>query len=146
MMQKPPRPTGITILAILGFIDGIIFIGLGGLIVGVSNSTILASYGYGAYSGAFAVIGGLAIIIGLFALVVGWGMITGKGWAWILALILYSLGGLVGLLFLVGGSATGFVIVLIEAILIWYMFRPGVKAYFGRGSAMMQQTGPTTST
>lgn len=142
---------GITILAILDILVGILAIAGGGLIVGVANSSILASYGYSMFNGIIAVIGGFAIVIGLFAIFVGWGMWNGKGWAWILAVVLYGLGALFGLIGLVGGGYSGIVGLLIDILLLWYMFRPHVKAYFGKGTTMMQpaptmQSPPATTT
>lgn len=134
-MMKPQRPTGISILAILDFLVGALVI-LGGLfLVAVGGSGLLTSFGYGIFSGVVSVVGGFALLIGIFAIVVGWGMWTGKEWAWILALILYGLGALTSLVSLVGGGVSSLVSLLIDAFLIWYLFRPHVRAFFGKGMA-----------
>jgi hypothetical protein len=149
MMQKPPRPTGVAVLAILDLIAGILAL-LGGIFVAaLGGSGLLALYGYGFFSGFVAFIGFFIIIVGVLAIVVGWGMWSGKGWAWILAIILYALGALTSLLSLAGGNVSSVVGLLIDALLLWYMFRPHVKAYFGRGTgaqpAPMMQTAPPTN-
>ena len=139
MMQKPPRPTGITILAILGFIGGILAILGGALFVAVASSGILSTYGVGMFSGFISLFGGIIIVIGLFAIFVSWGMWSGKSWAWYLAVVLYAIGVIFGLVLLVAGGLTGIVSLVIDLLLLWYMFRPHVKAYFGIGGRMMQQ-------
>jgi hypothetical protein len=151
MMQKPPRPTGITILAILGFIGGILALLGGALFLAVASSGILSSYGMGMFSGFVSVFGGVIIVVGLFAIFVSWGMWSGKSWAWYLAVILYAIGVVFGLVILIAGALTGIVSLLIEVLLLWYMFRPHVKAFFGIGGGMMQQapmmqSQPTTTT
>lgn len=149
-MMKPPRPTGVALLAILDLLFGILAL-LGGIfIAAIGGSGLLTLYGYGFFSGFVAVAGGFVIIIGILAIVVGWGMWSGKEWAWLLAIILYGLGALTGLLSLAGGNLSSVVGLLIDALLLWYLFRPHVKAFFGRGTGaqpapMMQSAPPTTA-
>ena len=151
-LMKPARPTGITILAILELIFGIIILIGGAAVAAVSGSGILSTLGYGYLSGMAAVAGGVLVVLGLVVLVVGWGMWTGKGWAWLLSVILYVLGILFGIASLASGSLTSIVGLLIEIFLLWYMFRPHVKAFFGRGPpsqpapAMQPQSPPPTTT
>jgi hypothetical protein len=65
------RPTGVTILAALSIISGLIAI-LGGL--------ALFTVGPG-------IIGGVVLILGILSLIYGWGLWTLKPWAWMLAII-----------------------------------------------------------
>lgn len=149
-MMKPSRPIGITILAVLDLLGGILFI-LGGLLfVAVGGSGLLSSVGYGNLSGVVSLLGGVALIAGIIAFLVGWGMWKGKGWGRMLALILYGLGAISSLVFIVLGSLTSVVGLLIFAFLLWYMFRPHVKAFFGKGTpqtmAMSPPSPPQTTT
>ena len=150
-MQKPPRPTGVSILAILNLLGGILAVLGGILLIGVGGSGMMSSLGFtGFISGIVAAVGGIVIVIGLFALVVGWGMWTGKTWAWILAVILYALGALSSLISLAAGAISSIVGLLISAFLLWYLWRPHVKAFFGQGTQAPQspipQPAPPTST
>ncbi len=96
------RPLGVTILAILSALGGIMAI-LGGMaIMGVSA---LASE-IGALGAA---IGGITLIMGLIQLVIAWGLWTGKGWAWLLGLIFGVLGILMALASMVGGNFSSLV-------------------------------------
>jgi hypothetical protein len=150
MMQRPPRPTGITLIAILGFIGGILAILFGGLVLAVASSGILNTYGVGMFSGVVSLVGGGLVVVGLMVIFVSWGMWSGKSWAWYLAVVLYALGVVFGVVSLIGGGLFGIVSLLIAILLLWYMFRPHVKAYFGIGGGMMQQApmmgSPTTTT
>ncbi|RLE62956.1 MAG: hypothetical protein DRJ38_08645, partial [Thermoprotei archaeon] len=92
-------------------------------------------------------------ILGLIELAIAWGLWTGKTWAWWLEVIFTGLGilmqignlaltllGAVALLsyprVLPGTIASIISIIIglcINVLIIWYFFRPHVKAYFGMG-------------
>ena len=66
-MNKGNRPTGISALAILEILGGIVAI-IGGLILAVATSSILGGLG--------SLLGIVAIISGLFAFAIGYGFWT----------------------------------------------------------------------
>ncbi|MGQ4912637.1 MAG: hypothetical protein ACP6KW_10750 [Candidatus Thorarchaeota archaeon] len=74
------RPLGVTILAILEILGGILGI-LGGFAV-VSLEMIYPT------GGLFLAIGALTLILGFVALIIGWGLWSLKSWAWMAALII----------------------------------------------------------
>jgi len=79
-------------------------------------------------------LGGLGVflvVIGALALLVGWGLWTGKGWAWWLTVILQALNIVLSLASLALGELTTIVSLIIAAIILYYFFKPHVKAYFG---------------
>ena len=90
----------------------------------------------GTLGGIFAalgvVLGGIMLLLGLFQLFVAWGLWTGKRWAWFLALIFGILGIIFGLLSLIGGNVTSVVSLLINAVIVYYLYTQPVKAFFGR--------------
>jgi hypothetical protein len=112
------RPTGITVLALLYFVVGAIL-----LILGV----------------IFPILGPALTIEWLIALAIGWGLWTGKGWSWWLTVIIEALDLLSGLAVIASGdlkSLTSLLISvrgLIAPLILWYMFRPHVKIFFGIG-------------
>src|SRR5579863_8598384 len=132
-MMKPQRPTGVTILAILYLLFGVVALLLGALLAAAGGSGVLNSVGYGGLSGIVSVIGGGVAIAGVLGILVGWGMWSGKGWARLVALVLSVIGLIGGLGSLAIGSFSGIVSLIIDALVIWYLFRPHVKAYFGGG-------------
>lgn len=151
MMQKPPRPTGVTILAILDLIGGVLAIIAGGTLAAVGGSGILGTLGYGSLLGGLvAVLGGAILVFGFLAVTVGYGLWSGKSWAWMVAIALYAIGALFSLGSLALGSYSSIISLAIYALVIWYLMKPHVKAYFGRGTpaqqtATMVQTAPATT-
>jgi hypothetical protein len=115
------RPIGITIIAILMIISGIFFIisGIGLTALGVLSLVFLA--------------GGIgSIILGIASLVVAWGLLKGAGWAWIITLIITIISIIVNIASLAGGSTANIIGIIINGIIIYYLYRPNVKSYFGR--------------
>jgi hypothetical protein len=131
------RPFGVTILAVLSGLAGILFL-LGALVLGVSSAyltTFIEQYSglllpavvLGAVLTILAVI---AEVIGILYLVLAYGMWIGAGWAWILAIILLILDIIGGILSLPGGI----VAIIIAALILWYFMQPHMKAFFGKGA------------
>jgi uncharacterized membrane protein (DUF2068 family) len=137
------RPVGVTILAVLDFI-GAAFCLLGGIAVilgGGVIATLLSQQGAGA-SGILAGLGAAAgvfiIIIGGIGALVGFGLWKLKGWARIVSIVLVGINGAFQLLGLLGSLAhfNAFAViwsvfwVAIDALIIWYLLKPEVKAAF----------------
>jgi hypothetical protein len=131
MQTGRSRPLGVTIVAILMAIEGVILIGggIGGIVAG------------GILSSEFGVVGGLiiasssvALALGIAALVIAWGLITGKGWAWIITIIISIIMVIVNIIQLVNGRYEHIIGLIINGVILYYMYRPQVKAYFGRTS------------
>jgi uncharacterized membrane protein HdeD (DUF308 family) len=107
------RPLGVTIIAILNVIVGIIAISIG-------IPTLII------------VIGIVFIAIGIANLVMGYGLWKGKGWAWTITLILSGIGIISSLVSIAERHAEAIVNFIIYAIIIYYLYRPNVKAFFGK--------------
>jgi len=128
----PPRvrPTGVTILAILGFIvaallifAGIALVALGPLILSMVRESMSPHF-------LALVAGGLGVfllVLGGIELVISWGLWTGQSWAWWLEVIFSALGLLSSLVDL----PRGVIGLLINALILYYFFKPHVKEYFG---------------
>lgn len=115
-MTVPRRPTGITVLAILWVIVGVLWI-----------FPLLTSRG-----------GGFGLVsIGFAALFVaiGYGTWTLKPWAWMAGLAAAILNLFVDVSTLIRDStvlATAIPSIAISALIIWYLNTPAVKAAFRR--------------
>ena len=131
MMSKPARPTGVTVLAILELIGGIITILFG--MAAIVSSTFLNPYGYAVVAGLAVASGGALVLFGALAVVVGYGMWSGKGWSWTLAVVLYGLGVVFSLVYIAVGLWSNILALAIDLLILWYLWRPHVKAYFGKG-------------
>lgn len=134
MVQKPSRPVGITILAVLEILIGIV--GLLASLAIIGLSALFATLPrVGSLLGAFGfVIGGVVLFFSLIWLVTGAGFIHGKGWSWTLGMIFSVLSLLGALGALAIGLITGGVGGLIFwGLMIYYLTRNHVKAFFGKG-------------
>jgi Predicted membrane protein (DUF2127) len=113
------RPIGVTIIAILAILGGIAFIasGLGTLIL----IPLIGIF-----------IGSGLLILGLAYFLMAYGLWKGKSWAWILTLILSGIGIIVGIGSIVVGNIGSIFHIIINAIVIFYLYRPNVKSFFNK--------------
>jgi hypothetical protein len=116
-MQRE-RPFGVTIIAILAVLGGIGSILLGFIVLIIPILGII--------------LGGIFVIIGLSYFVVAYGLWDGRSWAWILTVLISALGIVVGLVSIIIGTGGSILYIIVNAIIIYYLFKPDVKAYFGK--------------
>lgn len=120
------RPTGVTILSILFALESLLFIVAGIGAMGIGGLLGPVGLGLG------IIIGGFLILLGLIGLFVTWGLWTGRRWARVIAIIL----AILGLLFTIVGAISleplSIIGLLIYIVILWYLFQPGVKAWFGK--------------
>jgi uncharacterized membrane protein (DUF2068 family) len=154
-MQATPksRPTGVTIIAILNVIGGIImlffglaFVALGAIIPFVPQSELqqqqqnltagdidLSQVPPSLISGAITAVGGVLVAIGIFSFVVAYGLLKGKRWAWTLTIILSIIIIVVAVISIATtGNLFSIISIVISGIVLYYLYRPHVKVYFGR--------------
>jgi hypothetical protein len=111
------RPIGISILAILTVIGGIIVLASGLTLVYVGIGIIL-------------------LALGIAYLIMAYGLWKGKGWAWTITLILSAVSVIVAIVSIYTGNAQAIFSLIINAVVIYYLYRPHVKAYFGKGVSL----------
>jgi hypothetical protein len=123
------RPAGVTILAILHGICGIL-----GLVGGVMSINFIS------------------IVVSLLYLAIAYGLWNGMDWSRILTIIFSALGVVFGIILVVASSilivlipmppqitmmlggaftALGIICIVINGLIIYYLTRPHVKAFFG---------------
>jgi hypothetical protein len=142
-MQRPSRPTGVTILAVLEILIGVVGLLAGLAIIGLSAlaSTIPT---IGSIVGTLGlVIGGVALFFSVIWLATGIGFLHGRGWAWTLGMI-FSILSLLGA---VGALAIGLVTDAIVGIFFWslmlyYLTRSHVKVFFGKSALSVNSSYP----
>jgi len=154
MERAKARPIGVTIIAILAIIDGIVLLTGGilavtivpmlssGLNGGLSNITVTSQQGElvnvqstgmnGIVATIAMVAGSIAIVLGIVWFVLAWGLLTGKGWAWIITLILAIISVIFSIVGIASGGAPSIISLIINGVILYYMYRPNVKSYFGR--------------
>lgn len=109
------RPLGVTIIAVLTVIGGIAFIAIGAvlLVVGIGFALIAISIAY---------------------FVMAYGLWNGKRWAWTITLILSGIGIILGIASIAVGNVGAVFHIIINGVIIYYLYRPNVKAFFGRST------------
>ncbi len=154
MQPKPPRPTGVTILGVLAILGGIgglfagaVLIGLG-LLLGtllasqIENQLTIAGYpGLASLGGELVttvvtLLGVIVLILGILYLAVGIGFFGGKGWAWTLGIIVSVISIVLGIVQLAFGNYGSILSLIISLLILYYLMRPHVKAFFGKGPPM----------
>jgi hypothetical protein len=129
----PGRPVGVTVVAVIAFIQGIIGILMGiGLIVERNNDSLIEHIGQS--SGQIQTYGWIAVIWSVLALLVGWGLWNGGDWARILVAILEVLhvAGGVYLLFAWSGHYLwqGIWQIAVGLVVLWLLFNPRSDDFF----------------
>jgi hypothetical protein len=141
------RPVGVTILAILDFIGAAFCLlgGIGMMLGGGFLATMINQQGGQGSAGAAGIFAGLGAVAGVFMIVmgaicalVGFGLWKLKGWARIVSIILAGIGAafqVIGLLaslahFNIFAVIWGLFWIAIDALIIWYLLKPEVKAAF----------------
>lgn len=110
------RPLGVTIIAILAVIGGIAFVASGAVLVIIG-------------------IGFALIALGIAYFVMAYGLWNGKGWAWTITLIISAIGIVIGIASIAASpqKAAGEIVqIIINGVVIYYLYRPTVKAFFGK--------------
>ena len=144
-LEVKKRPTGVTIIAVLVIIGGIILLlaGIGAVAVGSLFLSQITGLG-------FIIIGVIILVVGIGYLVVSYGLLKGKRWAWTITVVLLFIGIAIDVVSIIifgyftfdtdtssflttnSGSIAG---MIISVIILYYLYRPHVKSYFGKMSA-----------
>ena len=145
MSADQPRPMGVTILAAIALVAGIADIAAGLGNVGIGGG-FLTDHGFGeTLDTVMTIVGLLLAAVGVLGVVTGVGLIQERNWAWLLTRLWASLCIVVGLvsagLSLLGDTVTsgilatilgGLVQAIAAVVVLWYIYRPYVRAAFGR--------------
>src|SRR5216684_5104729 len=134
MLQKPSRPIGITLLAIIQILIGVL-----GLLVSLAIIGLAALFStlptVGTLIGTVGVvIGGVSLFFSMIWLATGVGFLHGKGWAWTLGMI-FTILSILGAAYVAfnGVYQAGYALVF-WIIMIIYLTRSHVKVFFGKGT------------
>lgn len=119
------RPTGITILAVLAAIGGVV--GLFGGFTVLFAGTVL-------FGGAGALLGIAALAYAGLLIAFAYGAWTLKPWAWPLGVAGAVFGIILGVLYIVGGSDffSQIIGIAVDGAILYYLNQPGIKSIFGR--------------
>ena len=87
--------------------------------------------------------GSVAICTGSCLVWISLGLLTGKGWAWMITVILSIISIVFGIVGIASGGAPSIISLIINGVILYYMYRPNVKSYFGRGVKISNQMLPS---
>jgi uncharacterized membrane protein HdeD (DUF308 family) len=114
MESQRNRPLGVTIIAILLVIAGIISF--------VSGLILL-----------IILVGIVFLALGIAYFVMAYGLWKGRGWAWTISLILSWIGIIAGIVYIIQDNLGGGIVnIIINGVIIYYLTRANVKAFFGK--------------
>jgi uncharacterized membrane protein (DUF2068 family) len=96
----------------------------------------LAPLGLAAFAPELSILlvglGAVLVAIGIGYFVVSYGLLKGKGWAWSITLILSYIGIALGIASIIAGNFFSIIHMIINIVIIWYLYRPQIKAFFGK--------------
>ncbi|HEX2124775.1 MAG TPA: hypothetical protein VHF44_04130 [Nitrososphaeraceae archaeon] len=141
-MEIKKRPTGVTVIAVLVIIGGVLLLlaGIAGVVVGSLSISQIIGLG-------FVIIGAIILAVGIGYLVVSYGLLKGKRWSWTITVVLLFIGIAIDVASIIifgyftfdtdtssflttnSGSIAG---IIISVIILYYLYRPHVKSYFGK--------------
>lgn len=122
----PQRPSGVVVIAILDVIIGIFSITVS-LLLEAGNTIEILNPKLTADVGAFATI---IAILGILAVVMSYGIWKRKRWAWTYSVMVAALGFLTSITAFFFGSTISVLNAGLQALVIYYLTRSNVKAYF----------------
>ena len=123
---KKKTPTGITGIVILTIISGLIL-----LIMSFFIFAVILPSGSSGILGAILG-GGFLLVLGSASILVSIGLYKGKGWSWTFLLVLSGFGAAGYLLNIVNGNKISIAGLIINVIIIYYLYRPNVRKYFSK--------------
>jgi hypothetical protein len=144
------RPTGVTIIAILNIIGGIIMV-IGGIVLLAAGAILpsipmtdsdLSGVPTWLIGGGAIAIGAITLALGIVSFIVAYGLLKGMGWSWTVTVVLSIIGIILNALSLAAGNFGGIISIIISAVILYYLFRPHVKAYFGKAKTSAPSAQP----
>lgn len=151
-MSRRSRPIGVTVVSILMIANAALLVGGGIFIIlvipGVINeqlasnqtnitigSQTIGNVGKTATSLIHAIIIGVStvsIALGVGAFVLALALLSGKGWSWMISVILAIISVIFSIVALASGGFTSIITLIINGAIAYYLYKPPIKAYFGR--------------
>ena len=89
---------------------------------GITNTIISVIY----------ILASVSVVLGAAWFGSAWGLFTAKGWAWLITVILAIISMVFSIVSIMGANITSIPTLIISGIILYYMYRPQVKSYFGR--------------
>jgi len=117
------RPPGISVLAILNLLGGLLCLVLAAVVGALEEA-----------SDAVGVVRTYFSFLGISSVVLAWGLWKLRNWARVTSVILYGLSALTGALVLLAGDPSGFIQVIVAVSIAVYLCRDRTAAAFNVGA------------
>ena len=137
--MQQEKPLGVDLLAIVMVISGIfaVFSGIDALYFASFLKSVApintAMYGtFGAVATYSAVWGSIILALGIGSFMVAYGLFHGRSWGWSGAVALAIIGIVIPIMNMMAGYWPSIFTLILSIIVLYYLSRPQVKAYFGR--------------
>ncbi len=125
------RPTGVTILAILELISGII-LAIAAITIG-AISTMGGSSMFGMMASAIGgFVAAILVVLAIFSFIIAGALFSGKRWGRGVVIVFSIIDLILSLVSIVGGNGFAAIDIILNLIILYYMWRPHVIAYFYR--------------
>lgn len=126
------RPTGVTILAVIAAIGGVVGLLAGAALMGFGGLAVGAGGGF--LAGFMTIFGLVVLAQAVLLLAFAYGAWTLQPWGWTLGIVGVVIGLIINALYILNGSEIGsqIVSIAISAVILYYLFTPAVKQAFGR--------------
>ncbi|HEU0144248.1 MAG TPA: hypothetical protein VFQ47_05645 [Nitrososphaera sp.] len=148
-----PRPSGVIVVAILNIIGGFIMLIIGpplafaGTIIPLvmqsnpeqeqqqsmtSGDADVSQISPSLVGAGILALGWILMAIGIFSFIVAYGLLKGRSSAWKPTVILSIISIVVNAVSIVTDNTIGIVNIIISGIILDYLYRPHVRAYFAK--------------
>jgi len=88
----------------------------------------------GFFGGAAIAMGGVILALGIVSFIVAYGLMKGMTWAWNLTIVLSIISIVLNVISIATGNFGGIISIIISGVILYYLYRPHVKAYFGKAT------------
>ncbi len=123
------RPTGVVVLGTLYIIAGIVWL-IFAIVFGVVSSGLIG----GTFTGGMEIVGGIiagiAAIAAAIEFIIAAALFSGKNWGRALVIVFAIIDLIVESASIVAGNFFAFVFIILDLVVLYYMWRPHVMEYF----------------
>ena len=123
------RPTGVVVLGTLYIIAGIVWL-IFAIVFGVISSGLLGGTFSGGGEIVVGIIAGIAAIVAAFEFIIAAALFIGKDWGRIIVIVFAIIDLLAESASIVAGNFFAFVLIILDLVVLYYMWRPHVIEYF----------------
>jgi len=125
----PSRPTGITILGILHILGGIVF-AAAALVFGAASTMMGNSFMGGFMSVVGGALAAVFVIVAILDFAIASALFSGKRWGRTVVIVLSIIDLIFEVVSIAGGNVFSIAGIILDLIVLYYMWRPHVIAYF----------------